>query len=218
MQTKKRFFRKVATPAVFGVMLLLLTACPSKEPVHIDLGRIPEQYLATVPYQNGDVFRMQHETSKVIIEFEVERHRHKTSSEGYGTVPTRFEPAPDYYYEYEVDMTTCKPKYPVFDLSISLSNAYMLNEEEMQPWYKKADLFAVGSAKLPFIGDDHSDCEIIDSLEVNGRYYKDVFKLKTDYYNYDDELIHAETIFYNYENGFVGIVMSNGEKYMLYED
>ena len=219
MQTKKHFFRKVATPAVFGVMLLLLTACPRKKPSYIDLGCIPEQYLATVPYQNGDMFRMQHETSKVIIDFEVERHRRKTSSEGYGPVPTRYQPAPDYYYEYEVDMTTCKPKYPVFDLSISLSNAYMLNEEEMQSWYKKADLFAVGSAKVPLFGDDHSDYEIIDSLEVNGHYYKDVFKVKTDNYNKnDDELIHAETILYNYENGFVGIVMSNGEKYMLYED
>ena len=225
MFKRNSFFRKkTLRRAVFTMALLamsvLFTACPrSSKPVYVDLGRIPEQYLATVPYRNGDVFRMQHETSKVIIDFEVERHRHKTSSEGYGPVPTRFEPAPDYYYEYEVDMTTCKPKYPIFDLSISLSNAYMLNEEEMQSWYKKADLFVVGSAKVPFIGDDYSDYEIIDSLEVNGRYYKDVFKLKTDYYNYnDDELIHAETILYNYENGFVGIVMSNGEKYMLYED
>jgi len=219
MKTKMRIFKKMMAPVILVAMSVLFTACPRSKPTYIDLGKIPEQYLATVPYRNGDVFRMQHETSKVIIDFEVERHRHKTSSEGYGSVPTRFEPAPDYYYEYEVDMTTCKPKYPVFDLSISLSNAYMLNEEEMQSWYKKADIFAVGSAKVPFIGDDHSDYEIIDSLEVNGRYYKDVFKLKTDYYNYnDDELIHAETILYNYENGFVGIVMSNGEKYMLYED
>lgn len=220
MKKKNQFFRKMAVPMVLGAMTILLTACPRKEVQYVDLGKIPEQYLATVPYQNGDVFRMQHETSKVIIDFEVKRHRHKTSSEGYGTVPTRFEPAPDYYYEYEVDITTCKPKYPVFDLSISLSNAYMLNEEEMQSWYKKADIFAVGSAKVPFVGDDHSDYEIIDSLEVNGHTYKDVFKLKTDYYNNndDDELIHAETILYNYENGFVGIVMSNGEKYMLYED
>jgi len=217
MKTEKRIFRKMGTPVILVAMTVLFTACPRSKPAYIDLGRIPEQYLATVPYRNGDVFRMQHETSKVIIDFEVERHRHKTSSEGYGPVPTRFEPAPNYYYEYEVDMTTCKPKYPIFDLSISLSNAYMLNEEEMQSWYKKADLFAVGSAKVPFVGDDYSDYEIIDSLEVNGHYYKDVFKLKTDYYN-DDELIHAETILYNYENGFVGIVMSNGEKYMLYED
>ena len=201
-------------PAILVAMMVLLTACPGKEPVYVDLGRIPEQYLATVPYQNGDVFRMQHETSKVIIDFEVERHRYKTSDEGYGEVPTRFQPAPDYYYEYETDRTTCKPKYPIFDLSIFLTNAYMLNEE-MQSWYKKADIFAAGGASVPFVGDDYSGYEIIDSLEVNGRYYKDVFKLKTFY---DNELIHAETIFYNYENGFVGIVMSNGEKYMLYED
>lgn len=219
MKTKKRFFRKMTAPAVFGALLLLLTACPRSKTTYVDLGRIPEQYLATVPYQNGDVFRMQHETSKVIIDFKVERHRRKTSGEGYGPVPTRFQPAPNFYYEYEMDMTTCQPDYPVFDLSICFSNAYMVNEEDMQSWNKRADLFAVGSASVPFIGDDHSDYEVIDSLEVNGRYYREVFKLKTSYnYNNDEELIHAETILYNYENGFVGIVMSNGEKYMLYED
>lgn len=215
----KRLFRQMMLPFLFGSMMVVLTSCPGKEPVYIDLGRIPEQYLATVPYQNGDVFRMQHETSKVIIDFKVERHRRKTSGEGYGPVPTRFQPAPNFYYEYEMDMTTCQPNYPVFDLSIYFSNAYMVNEEDMQSWNKKADLFAVGSASVPFIGDDHSDYEVIDSLEVNGRYYREVFKLKTSYnYNNDEELIHAETILYNYENGFVGIVMSNGEKYMLYED
>lgn len=209
----------MTAPAVFGALLLLLTACPRSKTTYVDLGRIPEQYLATVPYQNGDVFRMQHETSKVIIDFKVERHRRKTSGEGYGPVPTRFQPAPNFYYEYEMDMTTCQPDYPVFDLSICFSNAYMVNEEDMQSWNKRADLFAVGSASVPFIGDDHSDYEVIDSLEVNGRYYREVFKLKTSYnYNNDEELIHAETILYNYENGFVGIVMSNGEKYMLYED
>ena len=54
MQTKKQFFRKVATPAVFGALLLLLTACPRSKTTYVDLGRIPEQYLATVPYRNGD--------------------------------------------------------------------------------------------------------------------------------------------------------------------
>ena len=177
MQTKKRFFRKVATPAVFGVILLLLTACPSKEPVHIDLGRIPEQYLATVPYQNGDVFRMQHETSKVIIEFEVERHRHKTSSEGYGTVPTRFEPAPDYYYEYEVDMTTCKPKYPVFDLSISLSNAYMLNEEEMQQLLNTVRQYSLLLDSMEW-ADDLATADDENVLFVSRLGWEDTAKLK----------------------------------------
>lgn len=218
MRTNKRFFRQLMLPVLFGGMMVVFTACPSKEIAYIDLGRIPEQYLATVPYGNGDVFRMQHEGDRLIIDFVVTRHRMKHTEDGYGSVPTRFQPGPDFYYDYEEDVTTCKPNYPVFDLSISFSNAYMLNEEEMQSWYKKAHIFAVGSAKVPFIGDNHSDYEVIDSLEVNGRYYKDVFKLKADYYNYGDDLIHAETILYNYENGFVGIVMSNGEKYWLYEE
>ena len=218
MKTKKRFFRKVTAPAVFGAMLLLLTACPSKESDYVDLGRIPEQYLATVPYRNGDVFRMQHERDRVVIDFNVSRHRQKET--GYDYLYEKLKPAPNYIYEYEADITKCTPNYPVFDVEISFSNAYMAYEEEgMQAWNKCASLFAVGNARIPFFGEDYSSYEMVDSLKVNGRYYHDVFKLKADasYYESEDS-IRAETYYYNYEKGLIGVIMSNGEKYWIYED
>ena len=218
MKTKKRLLGKMTVLSLFGAILLLLTACPhSSKPTYVDLGCIPEQYLATVPYKDGDVFRVQHEASKVIIEFEVSRHRNKETGFDY---VYRYKPAPNYYYVYEVDRTVCKPKYPIFDIDISFSNQYMAYEEEgLQAWNKVATLYAAGGTSIPLFGEDRSNYEVIDSLYINDRYFHDVFKLKTDYY-YDEveEMIHADTIFYNYENGVLGIQMSNGEKYWLYEE
>lgn len=210
----------MTTMVVFGAMLVLLTACPGKEVQYIDLGKIPEQYLATVPYSDGDVFRMQHESDRVIIDFTVSRHRQKSMDEGFGPVPTRFQPAPDWYYEFETDITKCTPNYPIFNVEIDFSNQYMVNDEdEMPTWAKSAYLFAVGSTRIPFIGEDYSGCEVLDSLKINDRYYRDVFKLKADASYYESEgAIHADTYYYSYEKGLLGVIMSNGEKYWLYED
>lgn len=221
----RKIMRKAVIPLAFLVMAILFTACPGKEPVYVDLGRIPEQYLATVPYRNGDVFRMQHETSKVVIDFTVSRHRRKVTDEGYGPVPERFQPGPDYIYEFEVDNTVCKPNYPIFDVNIAFSNEFMRYAEEETPsMLKSANIYATGSARFPLFGEDASGCEMIDSLEVNGRYYHDVFKLEASYtpdFGYGDEeieQIHVKSFLYNYGNGIIGILMSNGEKYWLYED
>ena len=216
----------MTVPMLLGAMLLLFTACPhNNKSTYVDLGCIPEQYLVTVPYQNGDVFRMQHESDRLIIDFTVSRHRQKET--GYDYVPLeKYKPAPNYIYEYESDITQCTPNYPIFDVEINFSNAYMAFEEEQgydpaydQPVAKTAQIFATGGAQIPLFGEDHSGYEMLDSLKINGRYFRDVFKLKTEYYyNEGEEMIHAETIFYNYENGLLGILMSDGEKYWLYEE
>lgn len=219
MKTKKRLLGKMMTLSLFGAMLLLFTACPhSSKPTYVDLGCIPEQYLATVPYQNGDVFRMQHESDRLVIDFNVSRHRQKET--GFDYMYEKYKPAPNYIYEYEVDITKCTPNYPIFEVEISFSNHYMVyEEEEMQSWQKSANLFAVGNARIPFFGEDHSCYAVVDSLEINDRYYHDVFKLKADASYYESEgAIHADTYYYNYERGLLGIIMSNGEKYWLYEE
>lgn len=221
MKTNKRFFRKTAAPLALVALAVVLSACPRSKPTYVDLGKIPEQYLATVPYKNGDVFRMQHESDRVVIDFTVSRHRQKEMEEGYGPVPTRFQPAPDWYYEYETDFTKCTPSYPIFDVTIQFSNQYMVYEEEQgyDPYPKLAQINGVGVARVPFFGEDCSDYEMADSLVINNRYYYDVFKLKVDGSYYEDKgPIHADTYYYNYEKGLLGIIMSNGEKYWLYED
>lgn len=221
MNNKK--FKLGTLLGTMAAMMVLLTACPRhKEPIHKDFGKIPEQYLATVPYQNGDVFRLQHESDRVIIDFTVSRHRKKETGEDYIYLE-KYKPAPNYYYDYEVDITKCTPNYPLFEVEINFSNIYMMFEEEGMPSEsgKQANLIAVGSARFPFIGEDYSNYNVVDSLEINGHYYHDVFKLKAEeayYNNVEEGAIHAETYFYNYEKGLLGVIMSNGEKYWYYEE
>ena len=215
----RKMMRKAIIPLAFLVMTVFFTACPRKEPVYVDLGRIPEQYLATVPYRNGDVFRMQHESDRVVIDFTVSRHRQEEI--GFDYLYEKYKPAPNYVYDYESDITKCTPNYPIFEVEINFSNRYMAYEEEgMQSWAKSATLFAVGTARIPFFGEDCSGYEVLDSLKVCNRYYYDVFKLKSDLVSYYEEgdAVHADTYYYNYEKGLLGIIMSNGEKYWLYED
>jgi hypothetical protein len=220
MDKMNKVFRIVSLPIIFGAMMVLLTACPQhKEPMYKDLGKIPAQYLATVPYQDGDVFRMQHESDRVVIDFTVSRHRQKETGFDYIYLE-KYKPAPNYYYDYEVDITKCTPNYPIFDVEINFSNLYMLYEEEgmASEAEKQANLFVVGSARIPFYGEDHSNYNVADSLEINGHYYHDVFKLTADYYNVEEGSIYAETYYYNYETGLLGVIMSNGEKYWYYEE
>lgn len=206
-------------PVLFGGMMVVFTACPhSSKTTYKDLGKIPEQYLATVPYRNGDVFRMQHESDRLVIDFTVSRHRQKET--GFDYLYEKNKPSPNYIYEYEADITKCTPNYPIFEVEINFSNAYMAYEEEgMQAWNKCANLFAVGNARIPFFSEDYSSYEMIDSLKVNDRYYYNVFKLKAEAGYYESEgSIRAETYYYNYENGLLGVIMSNGEKYWIYEE
>ncbi len=120
MKTKKRIFKKLGTSVILVAMTVLFTSCPRSKPTYIDLGRIPEQYLATVPYRNGDVFRMQHESDRTVIDFTVSRHRQKET--GYDWFIEKYKPAPNYVYEYEADITKCTPNYPIFNVEIEFSN------------------------------------------------------------------------------------------------
>ena len=215
---RKKTLRKAVFTMALVAMSVLFTACPRSKQVHVDLGSIPDQYLATVPYRNGDVFKMQHESDRLVIDFTVSRHRQIET--GFDYVYEKNKPAPNYVYDYEVDITKCTPNYPIFEVEINFSNAYMAyDEEDMPSWEKSANLFAVGSARIPFFGEEHPNYEMLDSLKVNGRYYCDVFKLmaNADYYESEGS-IHAETYYYNYEKGLLGVIMSNGEKYWLYEN
>ena len=46
--------KKLAVLMVALVTVIFFTSCPgTKEPEYIDLGTIPENYLATVPYEDG---------------------------------------------------------------------------------------------------------------------------------------------------------------------
>lgn len=208
------------------VAVIGFTGCPSHEPECIDLGAIPDQYLATVPYQDGQTFYLQHETDRVLIPFKVMRYRVKDTGDNvYGFNDQypgyKMKPSPSVYFEYEIDITTCKPDYPLFDIDIRFTNAYLAdslyypNYDPMSPKYATLHCNSL-YASFPFIGEPTSLFTVIDSLEVNGHVYHDVFEFANE--GQDLQGLYIKTLYYNYEKGVIAIMMSNGEKYLLYEE
>jgi hypothetical protein len=215
MKNKKQFFRKTAESIVLGIMVVLFAAC-TKEPSKTEIIRledIPEEYLATVPYRDGDVVKMMHESNRLIINYHVSRGHFSTLDE-----PSGWYGSP--VYDYQVYWTTLKPDYPTFEMEIFLSNEYMRYELEGLDASKTGYIVLANSdANVPFINTDATDYIMLDSLEVNGHVYYDVFKLDCDPdYTVTENDIYSATCYYNYAKGFIGIEMSNGEKYWLYEE
>lgn len=209
-QKKQSAMKKLVFLLIAFVSVIFLIGC--KEPEVIDCGTIPEKYLATVPYEDGQTFYLQHESDRNIIPFKVMRHREKTQIEYVHDFPIHC------YFNFEVDVTTCKPDYPIFDIDIHLSNAYMFDSlyfhEPIQQ--KTAQLNCHNLYTLfPLIGEPTDQITVLDSIEVNGHTYFDVFEFVEEGSSQD---IDIKSFYYNYEKGVIAIFMSNGEKYLLYEE
>ena len=214
---KRILFLLTAFVAVIG-----FTGCPNKEPEYIDLGPIPEQYLATVPYQDGQTFYLQHESDRVVIPFKVMRYRVQSQGNnawGFDDYVGKYKPSPTVYFDYEIDITTCKPDYPLFDIDIRFSNGYMADSVyyDYPARHKYAQLSCHQMyASIPFIGESTSMFTVLDSLEVNGRTYYNVFEFPNE--NQDLQGIYPKSLYYTYKEGVIEIDMSNGEKYLRYEE
>ena len=138
----------------------------------------------------------------------------------------RFSPAPAYCWDnFQEDITECRTNYPLFNFEFRMSNEYKMNETfdpESDNTYAKRMSISVGDdfyAGLPFKGVTFDDYVMLDSLQVNGRTYYDVFQLDNQSYGEYGELHEGiQVLYYNYENGIIGVEMSNGEKFMRYEE
>ena len=203
------------------VSVILFTSCPRKTPDFVDLGTIPEQYLSTVPYQDGQTFYLQHESDRVVIPFHVSRRRFKAQGDNlYGFYyGEKTQPAPSVYFEYEVDLTNCVPDYPIFDIDIRFSNSYLADSLYFHQHVgrKYAPLTSQHFyAGIPYFGDSTEFETMLDSLDINGHVYYDVFQFENT--GIDLPGIYIQCLFYNYAQGVLRIDMSNGEKYLLYEE
>jgi hypothetical protein len=88
----------------------------------------------------------------------------------------------------------------------------------MSPKYAQLTVQNLMYASFPFIGEPTDKFTVLDSLEVNDHTYYNVFEFINQNQYQDKEDIHAKSLYYNYEKGVIAIYMSNGEKYMLYEN
>lgn len=215
MKSKRQFFWKMAAPVMVVVMLVLFVACTKEQPKTeiIDLGDVPEVYLATVPYQDGDVVRMMRESDSLIINYRVSRYRFSSLGE-----PSGWESSP-IIYDYQIDWTELTSDQSPYEMGIALTSEYRRYELEGVDAPKRGYIVLFESDTfVPFINTDASGY-IVQDHEINGHVYCDVFRLDCEPdYNVTEEDIYAVTCYYSYAKGFIGIEMSNGEKYWLFEE
>lgn len=215
MKSKRQFIRKMAAPVMVVVMLVLFVACTKEQPKTeiIDLGDIPEVYLPTVQYQDGDVVRMMRESDSLIINYRVSRYRFSSLDD-----PSGWDSSP-IIYDYQVDWTELTSDQFTYEMGIALTSEYRRYELEGVAAPKRGYISLFKSdTYVPFINTDASGY-IVQNHEINGHVYCDVFRLDCEPdYKVTEEDIYTVTCYYSYEKGFIGMEMSNGEKYWLFEE
>jgi len=182
------------------ILIILLSACwPCAPPVLIDNGKIPDSILAYVPYQHGQTYKFRH-SGGLVIKFAASRQ----SAEQW----LRCEWCCEYEYKFEVNTTTLTPDYPVFSFGFDLSNM----TAEIFSLFARVGYY---SFQIPTNDYQSNYCGFADSVLVGDKFYYDVFKIKSIYY--DRDTIFADSMYYSYKNGIIQIMMSNGEKYSIHE-
>ena len=186
----------------FGGLVFLFSCHSCGSRVLIDNGKIPDSILAFVPYQNGQSYQFRH-SAGLVIRFSSARQ----SREEWSLCPEYCK----YETKYEVNSTTLTPDYPVFNFECDLSNLdtvhLSLTAIVGHYWFH-----------IPINDYQSNYCDFADSVLIGKKYYHDVFKIKSDYgFAWDRDTIFADSMYYSYRHGIIQVMMSNGEKYTIYE-
>lgn len=182
------------------LLMISLIACPPCNPIIVDNGQIPEQALSTIPYQDGDTCVFKH-SNGLEINFFVTRQTTTESS--------YWEHCEEYTYQYQINSAKLLPDYPVFEFNLAISNLDTTNLN----FYASIGKFGF---MVPVSEEQYMYAAIVDSVFIASDWYYDVFRLKSDYYNYNfSDSIYADSLYYNYEFGILKILMSNGEYYEI---
>jgi hypothetical protein len=187
-----------------GIFLLfvvvLLYGCPPCETITLDNGPLPDSLLAKVPYQDGNTYSFQHSNGQV-INYTAQRATEKELM--------HCDHCCDYNYNYEINTTKLTPDYPVFNISLRLSNSDTIHHE-----------FSCNIGKyflnIPLTRSQYYvNFDFADSLQIGNTFYKEVFKIKPYNHYLYDEPVKVDSLFYNYTDGILLIKMSNEEYYRI---
>lgn len=179
---------------------LFLWGCPPCDPIILDNGPLPDSILALVPYNNGNVYKLQHSNGKV-INFVAHRYSQNEIME--------CRHCCDHIFRYETNTTKLTPDYPVFSISFMLSNAdtsYFGFSCNVGKYF----------LNIPVSKNQHSVfVDYADSLQIGEIYYHDVLRIKPYNNNLWNEPIRVDSVFYNRTEGILLIKMSNNEYYQI---
>lgn len=182
------------------LLLVFLAGCDPCEPETFDMGKLPEQALLFVPYQNGEEVRLRHSAGHT-ISFQVTRETTQKTEYLCGRCCD--------IIMYEENVTVLSPDYPVFSLSIAISN--------FDSAYYSCGLWMTGASfAIPTKEFQYAYFNLVDSLVIGDDIYHDVFLLDYEpgYYSKENP-VRVDSLYYNYRHGILKIIMSNNEFYQI---
>jgi hypothetical protein len=182
-------------------LYLALTGCPRcPEAIELNHGPLPDEALQYIPYRTGEIYRFKHSRDRV-VEFFVRRGTYSQT--------TSCSECCDYVITYEVNATELTPDYPLFSIRLEISNI------DTSFFWCTAQVGGCGFT-IPTNGPETGPVEKFDSVMVDSVWYHDVYKIGYSWGCYPgEEVVHADTILYNYTDGILKIIMSNAEYYSL---
>ncbi len=183
-------------------LVLLLTGCPRCRPVYFNNGPLPEKALAYVPYKDGEVYKFRHSAGH-IIRFTCSRFNQ--------TAQTHCEECCSTVFNYMVNTTWLEPDYPLFNIQIDIANP--------DTSYLYCSAYLGAGFNIPVNPQDTILAQKTDSVFVDSTWYYDVFLLKSypgDFLDLGE--IYVDSLYYNYQNGILKIIMSNNETYTIFPD
>ncbi len=181
-------------------ILLFFSGCDPCEPETFDMGKLSAEVLAHIPYQSGEQVTLQHSEGHT-INFQVTRSTTQKEERLCGRCCD--------IYVFEENLTVLAPDYPIFSISLSVSNM----DSAVHTFGVRTN---GASFAIPTKEFQNEYFTLADSLKIGDNLYYDVFLLKDewDYYSPENP-IRVDSLYYNYSHGILKIVMSNDEYYQI---
>lgn len=185
------------------IVLAMMPGCWPCDPQTFDMGKIPENIVGQLPYENDATMKMIHSGGHVIT-FSIEKQ-----------IQSKEDVYCDeccYTFLFEEISTHFHPDHPVFDGSMYLNNMdtvmYFLN-------------ISIGRAsfQVPVSDSAWSYFSRADSMQIGDRYYREVYQLDDQYQSWSGDPhegeIAVDSLYFNFTEGILKITMTNDEYYQL---
>ena len=181
------------------ILLSVFPTCHHCEPQTFDAGPLPEKASLMVPYADGSQIKLNHSNGKTIT-FQVSREVRSKEETFCDDCCTTFK--------FEEDKTLLTPDYPIADISLNILNYDTAH-------YSCEILIDRGYFLVPEPDDPYHDPFLKDSIKIGGKYYNDVYCLSNQNSYMNENPVTYDSLYYNYAEGILKIVMTNSESYEI---
>lgn len=185
-----------------NLLFILLSAFPTChhcEPQTFDAGPLPEKASTMIPYEDGSTVKLKHSNGKTIT-FSVSRDKSFKEETHCDDCCTTFK--------FEEDKTILIPDYPLAKIEFSILNY------DSGHYYCEV-MIDRGYFIVPDPDDPYSNPMRAESINIGGKDYSSVFLLSNQNNYMADNPVTYDSLYYNYSDGILKIVMTNAEYYEI---